>query len=462
MIPPWRLARANFVLMVVLMTAFAAWAPQNAVAQTGQGTPAATCAQLLSNVEQHLAGGCRSLDRDQVCYGNRTLKVEYTDSGTSTFAKEGDIAPLNTIKSITAGPLNPDQNEWGVAVLKVRASNLAGTSAGQVVTFILYGDTTLSKPTASAAAPNAPPATTCGGTITRFTYLRAKPGTYEQKVDQLPVNTVVTVTGRLADNSWFAAESQGKIGWLAAQTVKLDCDAASLAVDDPSAPWVMPGLSAFYFTTGVGSQASCTDIPPSGMLVQSPGGRKVTFKANGADITMGSTIILRATQNKSMTISVVEGQVTAVIGGSRQTFGAGQEATIPLTGVDGLEATGPISAPHALRGDLLSALFLSTLCKTGTAAGLNVPCVIAPPTPVPTPRPLSTPRPLLTPKPTLSSVCTQRTFRPDGTVCLPNYGIFPCNRDGICNNGESAYVCPEDCGNPLPPKGLGCPTTAPC
>ena len=59
----------------------------------------------------------------------------------------------------------------------------------------------------------------------------------------------------------------------------------------------MPSVRAFYFNGGVSAQSACSDLPTGGIFVQSPSGQKVEMKVNGADLTIGSSVIFRKTAN---------------------------------------------------------------------------------------------------------------------------------------------------------------------
>lgn len=452
------------VLLLVFVVGMSIWGPGVTVAQN-----AAVCAQILSDVQKQLSEGCAALDKNEICYGNKTITVEFQGGDSPTFGKAGDIAPLSAVKSLKSGPLNPERGEWGLAVLKVQAANLPNTTAGQTATFIVYGDTSftnLTQPPAPGSdntAPEEKPAAgpSCPATTTRSTYLRARPGPNEQTVELLQSNTQVTISERRADGQWVFTESQGRTGWLYIQNLKLDCDVNTLPVNDPNAVSTLPGLNSFYFSTAVGAQSSCTDIPPAGLFVQSPGGRKITFKANGADITVGSSVILSAQPNGGMILSVIQGQALINVSGFQQTVNEGQQTTITLGGgPEGLDALGLPGGPRPITRDIAGGLFVSTLCKAGNAAGLGVPCQIQQPTATPRPQQPTSQQPLA-PTATFVERCDQRTFRPDGYVCMPGIGPVPCNRDGICNNGEHSYICPEDCGAP-PPTKPPCAGTQPC
>jgi hypothetical protein len=380
--------RASALFLVLLLVALAFWSPGITAAQVAAqvtSTPgASTCAQLLPALQKNLSTGCSTLDRDQVCYGNAPLSIDYQASTTqSSFAQPGDITPLNIIRSITAGPLNLERSEWGLAVLKVQA-NLPGTTAGQLVTFVIYGDTNLTNTTPPLSdSATAQPETACGGTITRSTYLRGGPTTSGAQVQLLQTNTTVNVIGRLANRSWVLVETQGVVGWVTASSVKLDCVMESITTIAPDQGATLPGFSTFYFSTGTGAQSECKDIPSGGLLVQSPTGKKVSFKANGADISVASSVVLRAAAKGLMTISVLEGVVTVKVGTRTITARTGQEITVPLGGANGLEASGPPTGPRLI---IQAPLIVPSLCELAKAAGLTVPCQVAF-------RPTFTPRP---------------------------------------------------------------------
>jgi hypothetical protein len=462
-------------LVIVVVVSFALSGTGITTAQSQQTQDStANCAAILTNVEKHLSQECSQMDRDHVCYGNQTIKVELQEGsgGQLAFAKAGDVVPLSALKSITAGPLNPDLGEWGVAVLKVQARNLTDTASGQVVTFILYGDTTLTNQSASAgSAPTAVPtvaaasAPVCAGKTSRSTYTRIRPGNSEPTVQLVQASTPIRALARSADNNWVLVEKDQGSGWISAPNVALECDLAGLPVHDPNSVAAMPGMNAFYFSTGVGAQSTCKDIPPSGMLVHSPSGRKVQFNINGIDVTMGSTLLFMTLPNNTLGIGVLQGQAQLNI--NQQFFTLNQFQALQIGGAGGSQPFQPTNyafqrtfIDQMLRvyaqslGNSQSflnqwAAWLSKILQFMKINGLNDRVRFSLPA---ASTPTNTPLP---------DFCTQRTFRPDGTVCIPQNGIFPCNRDGVCNNGEHSYICEEDCGPPPPPVPT-CAGTMPC
>ncbi len=103
-------------------------------------------------------------------------------------------------------------------------------------------------------------------------------------------------------------------------------------------------MKAFYFTSGLGSP-NCKEAPRDGIVVHSPKGMQSTFNVNGAQITMGSTIVLRAERNNAMSIQLVEGSALVTASGGTQVLTPGQVTIVTLGGANGLTAVSVPSQP---------------------------------------------------------------------------------------------------------------------
>ncbi|HVO44659.1 MAG TPA: SH3 domain-containing protein [Aggregatilineales bacterium] len=365
-----------------------------------------TCQAVLPLIASHL-NSCGAMEKDQVCLGNGSVTVDYTDpANTPKFIAPGDTAPVRAFKTIVNSPLDLTTGQWGVTVFKAQAV-AAGVTTGQVVTFVMYGDTNLTNLTPPDNTP--PTATsapmTCTGTTKRLTYLRGTPVYNGPQVKPLPGGTAVTIRGRTPDNQWVFGETGGLTGWVFTSTLNMSCDLGGIPVvttaapgggGSPGAPAELPAIRAFYFSTGVGETA-CNDLPSSGLLIQSPSGQKVTFDADGVNITIGSTVVLRAQPNQFLGITVLTGSATLSSGGITQMAYPGQRIRVGLGGDNGLTPVGKLGAPTFLNTDDMD---LQTVCQVGKAIGLDVPCRLpAPPkaatrvltaTPVPSPVPAQT------------------------------------------------------------------------
>jgi hypothetical protein len=102
-------------------------------------------------------------------------------------------------------------------------------------------------------------------------------------------------------------------------------------------------MRAFYFSSGLGN-LNCKEAP-DGIIVRSPNHTVVSFTANGVEITIASTIAMRATPNQTMEVQLLEGraQVTSPYGS--EMLQPGEMVSIPMGGASGLEPVGAPSKP---------------------------------------------------------------------------------------------------------------------
>jgi len=78
-------------------------------------------------------------------------------------------------------------------------------------------------------------------------------------------------------------------------------------------------MKAFYFSSGLGTP-SCKQAPRDAIVVKSPNHTEVSFNANGVQITIASTIVLRAQRGQSMSVKLVEGHARVTAMASRRCF----------------------------------------------------------------------------------------------------------------------------------------------
>ncbi|MDX2160365.1 MAG: hypothetical protein SF162_03475 [bacterium] len=104
------------------------------------------CPALVQQALDQLNAVCSRTGRNQICYANLRIDAE-PQSDIRDFSFElGDIAPIRTIASLELSPLDPLRGEWGVALLRAQAS-LPASLPGQNVSFLLFGDVTLTPET---------------------------------------------------------------------------------------------------------------------------------------------------------------------------------------------------------------------------------------------------------------------------------------------------------------------------
>jgi hypothetical protein len=90
------------------------------------------------------------------------------------------------------------------------------------------------------------------------------------------------------------------------------------------------------FTVATGESSEDCLGAPSSLIVQSPEATSTDLRINGADLSLGSTIVINVVEGDIMTIMVVEGNVTISAEDGVVVVMAGQMTTISLGGDSGL------------------------------------------------------------------------------------------------------------------------------
>jgi TolB protein len=101
---------------------------------------AASCSKTVNDALAAIKTRCNTLGANQVCYGNKQIETTLTKQ--VNFQTPGDIVGIADLKTIHTLPYNQQSGMWGIVVIRA-AVDLPGTTAGQQVTFLMYGDTTL-------------------------------------------------------------------------------------------------------------------------------------------------------------------------------------------------------------------------------------------------------------------------------------------------------------------------------
>lgn len=309
--------------------------PATAVVSVG------SCSKVVSTALSTVKDRCNALGASQVCYGNASLDA--STAANVNFKAPGDIISLRDLKTIRTQGYDEKAGTWGIAVLRA-AVNLPGTTAGQLVTFLMYGDTTL--------------------------------------------------------------------------------DSADA------------GMTTIAFSTTVGKQA-CEELPPSGMVMQVPRGQRIKFSANGADISLGSTAVLRAERDQQFIVSVLEGQGEVTAKGVTRIVPAGFQTEMPLRGTT---ADAPPTPPQPIPLQDVSAVPIGLLPQpislaqiqqaissaTAQAKASGTPTRSGPATAQASVTPLLT----WTPGPTLPPVSGGQNRIAFATNRDGNYEIYVMNADG--------------------------------
>jgi hypothetical protein len=252
----------------------------------GQVGGAETCPDLVTRALAAVNNLCAGQERNSACYGNTLVQAEFAGDGASVaFAQEGDIANLGLLRAIRTSPLNDELTEWGVSVLSVQA-NLPGTLPGQNALFMLIGGAEIESavqpqnaftpsspvPVASAAATQVSSAPQAGAAAAFF----------------VEAGQSLLADAKSEDGAFVRVTLGEQFGWIDAAALQPDAAIDALPVYTPGTSF--SPMQAFYLRTGVGG-ANCTQAP-SALVVQGPEAFNVQINANGADISLGSSVIL--------------------------------------------------------------------------------------------------------------------------------------------------------------------------
>jgi hypothetical protein len=102
-----------------------------------------TCPAIVETAFDALDTFCGETGRNQVCYGNINLAVEPQPTISElNFSDVGDIINVADVRSMSFSPMNTENGDWGLAMMRLQA-NIPNTLPGQNVTFILFGDVEL-------------------------------------------------------------------------------------------------------------------------------------------------------------------------------------------------------------------------------------------------------------------------------------------------------------------------------
>lgn len=278
--------------LAVFTAALSLMAALGIAVQSQPGTPGSSCSSLVQSALQEVGNSCSALDRNSACYGYNRVNASFAEPVEDDFfTTAGDRTALRQVLNIGTAPLDEANNEWGIAVMNVQA-NVPGALPGQAVTFILLGDVNVENAVDPAAAQDAVNVVELqiGSTNAR---VRTGPGSNFNAVGAIAAGETIQADGVSADGAWVRLDYNGVTGWLSTSLVASG-DTAALPVisADSQTP-----MQAFYFTTGLGAPA-CQDAPDA-LLIQGPENVKVNLNVNGADIEVGSTVILKNTQTGS-------------------------------------------------------------------------------------------------------------------------------------------------------------------
>lgn len=276
-----------FVLVIVTLVLFGAAGAMTTAQETQPSCPA-----LVQQALDSVGGNCGDLARNSACYGYDDVLATF-EAGTDavTFQAPSDRAGLTTLASLGTSPMDVTLEKWGIALMSLQA-NLPETLPGQNTVFMLLGNTQVE----NAVAPEDAFA---GGTVVNV-LTRSAAGLFAESdsasdvVSAVPGNVDLQADARTANGEWVRVAYNGVPGWVTRNVLedKPEIETLPVLTADTFTP-----MQAFYLRTNI-TGTDCTEAPDS-LVVQGPENLKVSIRANGADIQLGSTIGLRVLGSSS-------------------------------------------------------------------------------------------------------------------------------------------------------------------
>ncbi len=314
------------------------------VSSFGSQEPAAAqdglCPALVENALAVTENLCDGIGRNEACYGHTALQAEpQPDIASFTFDTEGDVEPIDQIRTLRLSLMDVDNGLWGVSLLRLQASYLA-SQPDDNVTMVLFGGIELenhmtNEPTLEATV-----------SADSKVNVRLGPSATDRVIGSVLPGQVITATGRSQDGEWtrIVLPATGTTGWVANWLITSENDLATLDVVDGSAKYYGP-MQAFTLNTGP-NDTVCDESPGNGLLIQTPeGAAKVTLLINEVDVQVGSTVYFTAEAGSEMAIYVIEGAARVTVDDEVQIARAGTALTVPMDA--NLAAAGPPTSETA-------------------------------------------------------------------------------------------------------------------
>jgi hypothetical protein len=290
---------------------------------SGQAQDAGQCSALVEKAIQALGPNCDGLDRNSACYGfDQVSATFFQDVPDDAFAKPSDKTPLTELQTIATTPLDEALQRWGIALLRVQA-NVPRSLPGQAVVFMLLGGTNAEnavKP-ADALASNV----SVKVETTDKANVRSGPSTRNNVLGAVDAGTPLDADGVNDGRDWLRVLYKDGPAWLNAGTVKTGDDLSKLPVITPD---TKSPMQAFYFKTKF-NESDCVQAPDA-LLIQGPKSMKVNLLANQATVNIGSTILLKQSNDTTMELIVIDGEAQV----NNLLIPTGWKAFAPLTPPD--------------------------------------------------------------------------------------------------------------------------------
>lgn len=273
----WILRRASWSVLLSLLSVMI-------VAAQG------TCEGLLEDALFAVEDSCQSMGRNEACYGYQQVEASFlVDVDDDYFTQPADISMIAELETIRTAPLNLNNDTWGVAVMNVQA-NLPNTLPGQSVTFMLLGDVEVENTVDPESAFQPSDGIELRVSSSAGANIRSGAGLNFNVVGGARFDDILLTDGVSEDGEWFRVIYRERPAWIS--RIVIDDTAEDIADLPTLTSDLQTPMQSFYLSTGIGEPA-CETVPDNILLVQGPENIEVNINANGADITIGSTLGLR-------------------------------------------------------------------------------------------------------------------------------------------------------------------------
>jgi uncharacterized protein YgiM (DUF1202 family) len=246
-----------------------------------------TCPAIVEVALQSMGNNCDDLGRNSVCYGYDLVGAEFSEEvNDDFFAQPADIAELGILETIRTSEMNETTSQWGVAVMSLQA-NIPNSIPGQAVKFVLMGDVEVE----SAVEPEnvSQSVDAIAVTVLGDANIRSGAGLTYNVIGGIANGETLMTDGQSDDGNWYRTVVGNRIGWVFRDLVEPDDRLTSLPILSGTSRSLM---QSFYLRTGFGVP-TCEEAPEDTLMIQGPENIEIDLNINGADIRIGSTIVVR-------------------------------------------------------------------------------------------------------------------------------------------------------------------------
>ncbi len=362
-----RSALQILVSMVVIAVAFAFFT--TAAAQDEDVCPIVLDA-ALETVEQ----ACSTVGGNSACYGHEFITANLRPGGDALqFENPGDQVDVMRLDSLRLSAINPVEETWGIAKLRLRATTNASQLADMNI--LAFGGVDARN---SVAARSVLPGRVVAD-ASQNVNLRSSPTQDSFVAASLLPGTILSVVGTLEDGSWYRVEvpTLNVHGWLVGDLVELDGDPAVLLVETGFEAYFSPMQAFVLQGQQIDGSLICDGIPLDGLLIQTPQGpAQVRVYINEISVDLlpvatGSALLVQPVQEatgETIQFNVLQGISTITTDNGTSTAIEGTVVSVPID-----QSGMPIGEPSVPMG------YDPTFVGQVPVAGLGQAIVIAEP-----------------------------------------------------------------------------------